>query len=127
MALSDANLSSVCRLASSRAARLRRSSTRQARVRGAVTLESAPFNSRLSSVKEAEQEAVVSVRRSDWERVTEMELLVGRLRVASRFPQYLPEGIQLGSKQNGIEGNKRWKLFSYLTTAMLTGAVVLAR
>ena len=42
------------------------------------------------------------VRRSDWERVTEREELVGRLRVGSRFPQYF-------------------------TTAMLTGAVVLAR
>lgn len=42
------------------------------------------------------------VRRSDWERVTEREELVGRTRVGSRFPQYL-------------------------ITAILTGAVVLAR
>jgi len=49
-----------------------------------------------------EQEAVVWVRRSDWERVTEREELVGRFRVGSRFPQYF-------------------------ITAMLTGAVVLAR
>jgi hypothetical protein len=41
------------------------------------------------SVKEAEQEAVVRVRRSDWERVTEREELVGRLSLGSRFPQYL--------------------------------------
>jgi len=39
-----------------------------------------------------EQEAVVWVRRSDWERVTEREELVGRLRVGSRFPQYLGVG-----------------------------------
>lgn len=36
-----------------------------------------------------EHEAVVWVRRSDWERVTEREELVGRLRAGSRFPQYL--------------------------------------
>ena len=41
------------------------------------------------------------VRRSDWERVTEREELVGRLSLGSRFPQYF-------------------------ITAMLTGAVVLA-
>lgn len=39
--------------------------------------------------KEAEQEAVVWVRRSAWESVTESEELVGRLRARSRFPQYL--------------------------------------
>lgn len=38
---------------------------------------------------EAEQVAVVKVRRSDWERVTERELLVGRLSLGSRLPQYL--------------------------------------
>lgn len=36
-----------------------------------------------------EQEAVVWVRRSDWERVTEREELVGRLSEGSRLPQYL--------------------------------------
>lgn len=36
-----------------------------------------------------EQEAVVWARRSDWERVTEREELVGRLRWGSRLPQYL--------------------------------------
>ncbi len=49
-----------------------------------------------------EQEAVVCVRRSDWERVTEREELVGRLSFGSRFPQYF-------------------------ITAIFTGAVVLAR
>ena len=39
--------------------------------------------------KVEEQEAVVWVRRSDWERVTEREELVGRLREGSRLPQYL--------------------------------------
>lgn len=36
-----------------------------------------------------EQEAVVWVRRSDWERVIEREELVGRFRVGLRLPQYL--------------------------------------
>ena len=39
--------------------------------------------------KVEEQEAVVWVRRSDWERVTEREELVGRLSEGSRLPQYL--------------------------------------
>lgn len=43
----------------------------------------------------AEQEAVVRVRRSDWERVTERELLVGRLSLGSRLPQYLGGWCQL--------------------------------
>lgn len=46
--------------------------------------------------------AVVWVRRSAWERVMEREELVGRFRDGSRLPQYL-------------------------MTAILTGAVVLAR
>ena len=45
---------------------------------------------------------MVWVFRSDWERVMESEELVGRLRAGSRLPQYF-------------------------ITAMLTGAVVLAR
>lgn len=40
-------------------------------------------------MKEEEAEAVVRVRRSAWERVTEMEELVGRLSLGSRLPQYL--------------------------------------
>ncbi len=40
-------------------------------------------------LKVDEQVAVVSVRRSRWESVTEREEFVGRLRVGSRFPQYL--------------------------------------
>lgn len=39
--------------------------------------------------KEAEHAAVVWVRRSFCERVTEMEELVGRFSFGSRFPQYL--------------------------------------
>lgn len=67
-----------------------------------------------------EQEAVVWVRRSDWERVTEREEFVGRLREGLRLPQYLEllcqscSGVAVG----GVV---------YLMTAMLTGAVVLAR
>ncbi len=40
-------------------------------------------------MKEDEQAAVVCVRKSAWERVTETEELVGRLSFGSRFPQYL--------------------------------------
>ena len=40
-------------------------------------------------VKVEEQDAVVWVRRSFCERVTEREEFVGRLRVGSRLPQYL--------------------------------------
>lgn len=48
-----------------------------------------------------EQEAVVRVRRSDWERVTERELLVGRLSLGSRLPQYLSGWCQLRSQGGG--------------------------
>ena len=40
-------------------------------------------------MKEEEQAAVVCVLRSAWDKVTEMEELVGRLSFGSRFPQYL--------------------------------------
>jgi hypothetical protein len=40
-------------------------------------------------VKDALQAAEVWVRRSDWERVTESEELVGRFNLVSRLPQYL--------------------------------------
>ena len=48
-----------------------------------------PLRVSVSESKDGAQEAVVCVRRSSCERVTERELLVGRLRVASRLPQYL--------------------------------------
>ena len=69
-------------------------------------------------MKEEEQAAVVCVRKSAWERVTETEELVGRLSFGSRFPQYLVLSIlfEVWGKGGVI----------YLTTAMLTGAVVLA-
>lgn len=74
----------------SRAARLARSSRKHACVRAPEMSDSSPFRVRVSpSLKLAEHEAVVRVRRSAWERVTEMELLVGRLSLASRLPQYL--------------------------------------
>jgi hypothetical protein len=44
-------------------------------------------------VKEKEHAAVVCVRKSAWERVTETEELVGRLSFGSRFPQYLDLSI----------------------------------
>lgn len=85
------------------------------------------------------------VRRSDWERVTEMEELVGRLSVGSRFPQYLYGSLSAGG--GGVFGEEGWnwgggevkervrvggrsglgRKSNYLMTAMFTGAVVLAR
>ena len=49
-------------------------------------------------LKAEEQEAVVWVRRSDWESVTEREELVGRLREGSRLPQYLEPSCQSCSR-----------------------------
>lgn len=83
-------------LEASRAARRVRSSRKQACVRAPEISESSPLSIRLSPLaKEAEQEAVVRVRRSAWDRVTERELLVGRLSFASRFPQYLIEMLSV--------------------------------
>jgi len=74
----------------SRAARRERSSRKQAWVRAPVTSWGDEFRRRESEVgKDAEQAAVVCVRRSAWERVTDIEELVGRLSLGSRFPQYL--------------------------------------
>lgn len=50
----------------------------------------------MSVVKLGEQEAVVCVRRSSWESVTEREEFVGRLREASRLPQYLGDHLSVG-------------------------------
>lgn len=46
------------------------------------------------------------VRRSDWDRVTDREELVGRLSVGSRFPQYLNGEFLLGGekRREGIGG-----------------------
>lgn len=56
----------------------------------------------------AEQEAVVRVRSERCERVTESEEFVGKLRVASRLPQYLlwiqVSGIALSYKGEKEEG-----------------------
>lgn len=62
-------------------------------------------------------DAVVCVRRSSWESVTEREELVGKFSFGSRFPQYLQ-----GSEMFSLE-----RLEAHLITAMLTGAKVLAR
>lgn len=76
--------------ADSSAERRARSSRKHACGRAPVTSWGAELMRRESAVgKTEEQAAVVCVRRSDWERVTEMEELVGRLSFASRFPQYL--------------------------------------
>lgn len=90
--------------AASRAARRARSSRKQACVRAPETSDCSPLSSRESPSEagyEAEQEAVVSVRRSDCESVTESELLVGRLSLGSRLPQYLrASSRQLHVKQH---------------------------
>lgn len=78
-------------LACSSSVRRVRREERQAWVRGVVRGEGWLLRRRESwpGGKKEEQEAVVWVRRSDWERVTEREELVGRLRVGERLPQYL--------------------------------------
>lgn len=74
----------------SRAERRERSSRKQAWGRAPVTSCGEELMRRESAEGNTEEHAaVVCVRRSDWERVTEMEELVGRLSFASRFPQYL--------------------------------------
>jgi len=85
-------------------------------VRAPLTSWGEEFRRRVSSEKEEEQAAVVCVRKSAWERVTETEELVGRLSFGSRFPQYLDLLISCAV----------WGRGPHLTTAMLTGAVVLA-
>lgn len=76
--------------ATSSAERRARSSRKQACVRAPETSWGEELRRRVSSFgKEAEQAAVVWVRRSFWERVTEIEELVGRFSLGSRFPQYL--------------------------------------
>lgn len=67
-------------------------------------------------MKEEEQAAVVCVRKSAWDRVTETDELVGRLSFGSLFPQYLEM----------LTRCEVWGRGRYFTTAMLTGAVVLA-
>lgn len=76
-------------LALSRAARRLRSSRKHACCLAPETSWDSPFRIRVSVEKVLEQAAVVWVRRSSWERVTEREELVGRLSLVSRLPQYL--------------------------------------
>ena len=97
-----------------------RSSRRQAWVRLPLMSWGWPLRVSVSESKDGAQEAVVCVRRSSCERVTERELLVGRLRVGSRLPQYLVKHMLA-----------QWGWFcgigTNFITAMLTGAKVLAR
>jgi hypothetical protein len=104
----------------SRVERRERSSRKQAWVRAPVTSWGEEFRRRESEVgKDSEQAAVVCVRRSAWERVTEIEELVGRFSFGSRFPQYL--------LRVSIYITRRcWGGVVYFTTAIFTGAVVLA-
>lgn len=71
-------------------ARSARSSRKHACVRAPVTSWEEPFRRRESDEgKVVDAAAVVCVRKSDWESVTEIEELVGKLSFGSRFPQYL--------------------------------------
>lgn len=78
--------------------------------------------------KDSEQEAVVRVLRDFCDRVTESEEFVGRFNTVSRFPQYLLKDSasihDIMFWRYWVEGTF-WR--TYLITAMLTGAVVLAR
>jgi hypothetical protein len=56
----------------------------------------------------AEQDAVVWVRRSAWERVTEREELVGKLRAGSRLPQYLCGGRLAAGLEVKRESGVEW-------------------
>ena len=69
----------------------------------------------------AAQEAVVRVRSERWDSVTEREELVGRFRLGSLLPQYLQ--LQSDLVVHALNGKSK----TYLITAMLTGAVVVAR
>ena len=64
-------------------------------VRGLEMSSGEPFRMRVSVVKVGEQAAVVWVRRSFCERVTEREELVGRFSFGSRFPQYLVMWVRI--------------------------------
>ena len=54
--------------------------------------------------KDDEQDAVVCVRRSSCERVTDKEEFVGRLRALSRLPQYLRFKDWLSQRRGGERG-----------------------
>ena len=84
----SASLGRVSSLAST-SFRSWRSSRKQAWVRAPEMSWSLPLRVRESWEKVELQEAVVWVRRSSWERVTERGELVGRLSLVSRLPQYL--------------------------------------
>ena len=109
--------------ASSSSERRARRDVRQARERGVERDWGALFRSKVSGPsKVEEQEAVVWVRRSVWERVTEREELVGRLSEGSRLPQYLISPLVKNLLEVCV-----WFGGFYLITAIFTGAVVLAR
>ena len=77
----------------SRVARRERSADKQAVGRAEVRSPGREFRVRVSGgEKVGDVDAVVCVRRSDWERVTLRLELVGRLRVVLRLPQYLVMG-----------------------------------
>jgi hypothetical protein len=98
-----------------------RSSARQACVRAPEMSWSEPLRVRESLGYWLLHEAVVWVRRSSCDSVTERELFVGRLSLASRLPQYLC--CSSASRSLLFEMLSR----AHLMTAMLTGAKVLAR
>ncbi len=86
---------------------------------------SSPLSMRVSGPEyDPEHDAVVRVRKDFWDKVTEREEFVGRFRETSRLPQYLwsINRCFLTKLRLGIVLRH-----TYLITAMLTGAVVLAR
>ena len=94
----------------SRSERRDRREERQAWDRALVSGSALPLRRRESGeeAKVEEQEAVVWVRKSDWERVTEREEFVGRFSFGSRLPQYLSIVIdthQQVSKVSILQGN----------------------
>lgn len=64
-------------------------SAKQALVLSEVKLSGFPLSQRMSSSYSSEVATEVSVRKSSWDKVTEMDEFVGKLRDLSRFPQYL--------------------------------------
>ena len=107
--------------ASSTSRRRVRSSARQACVRAPEISWSEPLRVSESLEYWLLHEAVVWVRRSSCESVTDRELLVGRLSLASRLPQYLCYSLASLFVLSWLLSQ------AYLITAMLTGAKVLAR
>lgn len=64
-------------------------SAKHAWVRGVSSDSNFPLSHNWSFSNDGEAEAVVNVRKSSWDKVTEIDELVGKFNDLSRFPQYL--------------------------------------